>query len=123
MEEGNWTIFRAFYFAYFLMDLGLIQMVLTMVITTSSDKSSGGVVCPWTESAMRLHIGQRSVVELTTSCGGIPIGFFLFEGFLILYMIKLVNPSDNSWLWIVSPYFEYQVIIYYPGRIPVTAMA
>jgi len=58
----DWTggmgldVLRGFYFVYFLMDLGPVQMALARVFTTSGDKSSGGGVSPCTESAERLLI-------------------------------------------------------------------
>ena len=47
-----------FYFAYFHIDLGPVQMASAWVFTTSGDESSGGVVSPYTQSAMRLLIGH-----------------------------------------------------------------
>ena len=44
------------YFAYFLMDLGPVQMASARVFTTSGDKSSGGGDSLCTESAERLLI-------------------------------------------------------------------
>jgi len=58
-------VLQGFYFAYFLMDLGPIQMASPQVFATSRDNSIGGGVTPCTESAMRLLIGHRSVVGLT----------------------------------------------------------
>jgi len=44
---------RGFYFAYFLVELGPVEMALALVLTTSGDKSSGGGVSPSIESAVR----------------------------------------------------------------------
>jgi hypothetical protein len=60
--DDDWTggmrldVLRGFYFAYFLIDLGPVQMALARVFTTSGDKSTGGGVCPCTESAESLLI-------------------------------------------------------------------
>jgi len=49
---------RGFYFAYFLMDLGPVQMASAQVFTNSGDQSSRGGVSLCTESAVRLVIGH-----------------------------------------------------------------
>jgi len=58
--DNDWTggmglnVLRGFYFAYFLMDLGPVQMASARVFTISGNKSSGGGVSRCTESAERL---------------------------------------------------------------------
>jgi hypothetical protein len=51
-------VLQGFYVAYFVMDLGPVQMASTRVIATSGDKSSTGGVFPFTESSERLLIGH-----------------------------------------------------------------
>ena len=58
LEEWDLTSHGGFYFAYFLMDLGPVQMASARVFTTSGDTSSGGGVSPCTKSAVRLLIGH-----------------------------------------------------------------
>jgi len=55
---GELDVFTGVLLAYFLMDLGPVQMASARVFTTSGDKSSGGGVSPCTESAVRLLIGH-----------------------------------------------------------------
>jgi len=49
-------VLLGFYFVYFLMDLGPVQMASAQAFTTSGDKSSGGGVSTCTESAEGLLI-------------------------------------------------------------------
>jgi hypothetical protein len=55
LEEWDW-MFRGFYFACFLTDLGPVQLALAWVFTTSGENSSGGGVSLCTESTVRLLI-------------------------------------------------------------------
>jgi hypothetical protein len=52
------VIVRGFYFAYCIKDFGPVQMESARAVTTSGDKSSGGGVSLYTESTVRLHMGN-----------------------------------------------------------------
>jgi hypothetical protein len=58
--DNDWSggmgldVVHGFYFAYLLINLGLVQMASALVFTTSGDQSSGGRVSQCTEFAVRL---------------------------------------------------------------------
>jgi len=62
--NDDWTgtmgldLLRVLYFAYFLMDLGPVQMASGRVSSYSGDKQSGGGLFSCWESAVRLRIGH-----------------------------------------------------------------
>jgi len=84
LEQWDW-MFRGFSSAYYVLDLGPVQMASAWVFTTSRDRSSGGGVSPCTESTVGLLIGHGSFVTLTRVVWGrTDFGFVFVIGCLLV---------------------------------------
>jgi len=78
---------QGFYCAYYIIDLGPVQIALARIFTTSRDKSCGGGVSPSTKSAARLLIGHRSVMAPTKV-----VRRRMHLGFVSLFVSLLYRP-------------------------------